>query len=237
MRILVTRPARSAHKTIKRLAGLGHEPVALPLFVAIVNEAAVSAAISEPTSGYIFTSAEGVRALETAKPLPEAMLAKPVFTVGEKTAGAARAAGFQNVSSGGGDGAMLANLIATSAKNQAEPFVYLAGEPRSPLLETKLAEADIRFRTFACYRMAETDLPQQKIENIFRAGIDCVLLYSAETAKRFFALIDQACLSQGLKNARFLCLSPAIAAIVPRQFAPHIAIAKTPSEDNLFDLL
>jgi uroporphyrinogen-III synthase len=235
MRILVTRPRANGEKTAERLARLGHEPVVLPLFDALHDPAAVISALHSPTCALIFTSGEAVRAVANASPLSADILSLPVLAVGQRTAEAATRVGFASVATADGDGASLAALIAFRDDGPL-PYLYLAGEPRSTRLENDMAASGISFTTVVCYRMKPLDLTNEDMAVAFSGGIDAVLLYSQETAARFFELTSTG-FSEQLQGTRFLCLSPTIARSVPRQYAECISTAKAPSEKELFQLL
>jgi len=117
MAILVTRPQPDNEKTGASLRARGfevllapmlrYEPVALP---------------DEPTADYaavIVTSANALRAVEPQ--LAEyGLLDLPLFAVGERTAAAARKAGFGSVISADGDGADLRDLVVAQALKWAK---------------------------------------------------------------------------------------------------------------------
>ena len=117
MAILVTRPQPDNEKTGASLRARGfevllapmlrYEPVALP---------------DEPTADYaavIVTSANALRAVEPQ--LAEyGLLGLPLFAVGERTAAAARKAGFGSVISADGDGADLRDLVVAQAGKWAK---------------------------------------------------------------------------------------------------------------------
>lgn len=240
MRVLVTRPRIAAEKTVNRLEALGHEPVALALFEPVHDLDAVSKSAIEPASGLVLTSSEAIRALETIGKLPEDFLALPVFAVGEKTAEAAQNLGFASIKIAEGDGKALAGLIVQSHQKNSTPLLYLAGEPRSPALEEALSAHDIAIKIITAYRMQALEITAAEIRALFFRPVDAILLYSQMSAKRFFALatmLEPGELQAALGNANFLCLSPAIANIVPRHFAAAVRIAQKPSETSLFELL
>lgn len=117
MAILVTRPQPDNEKTGASLRARGFdvllapmlrfEPVALP---------------DEPDTDYaavIVTSANALRAVEPQ--LAEyGLLGLPLFAVGERTAAAARKAGFGTVISADGDGADLRDLVVAQAGKWAK---------------------------------------------------------------------------------------------------------------------
>src|SRR5690348_10603821 len=98
MRVLVTRPREEAEALALRLEPLGFEPVIEPLIeVRFPADATVDVAGAQAV---VFTSANGVRALKTARGGSSLPRTLPVFAVGGTTAAAARAAGFHEVIEG-----------------------------------------------------------------------------------------------------------------------------------------
>ncbi len=69
-------------------------------------------------------------------------------------------------------------------------LLYLAGEPRSPRLEQELAAARFPLKVIVCYRMKPVDLRGEKLQAAFQQQPEAVLLYSTETARRFFELSE-----------------------------------------------
>ncbi|MCO6184871.1 uroporphyrinogen-III synthase [Rhizobium sp. L1K21] len=231
MRVLVTRPEDAARRTANRLKDLGHQPVLMPLFQA--EYLSVDMKSDNGDCALVFTSAHAVAAVEQSG-LTSEVQNVTVFTVGKKTAAAARKAGFANVQSANGGGAELADLIHNTAPDR--PLIYYAGEPRSPALENQLITYGIRFSTIVCYRMMPVAYTATEFENRLSPAPEAILLYSQETARRFFdlAAAHNVALSP---STRFLCLSPNIAATVPFELKARTFAAIEPSEDKLFSLL
>jgi uroporphyrinogen-III synthase len=117
MAILVTRPQPDNEKTGASLRARGFEVLLAPMLrfepVALPDE---------PTADYaavIVTSANALRAVEPQ--LAEyGLLDLPLFAVGERTAAAARKAGFGSVISADGDGADLRDLVVAQAGKWAK---------------------------------------------------------------------------------------------------------------------
>jgi len=117
MAILVTRPQPDNEKTGASLRARGFEVLLAPMLrfepVALPDE---------PTADYaavIVTSANALRAVEPQ--LAEyGLLGLPLFAVGERTAAAARKAGFGSVISADGDGADLRDLVVAQAGKWAK---------------------------------------------------------------------------------------------------------------------
>jgi uroporphyrinogen-III synthase len=233
MRVLVTRPDLSARATAAKLVALGHEPLLLPLTEAVHNTNAAERALSESRGALAVTSAEALRAL------PQQSLAtylhRPIFCVGPATAKAAETIGFSNISCGQGTGLDLSELVIAKGK-RTDPLTYLAGSPRSPDFEERLTQAGVSFRTVEVYRMVPIEHDPKAIAlQLGEQRPNVILLYSHETARRFFELVDHATL-RTIGNVRFLCMSAHVAAAVPAH-SGEIAIAAEPSEKALLALL
>ncbi|WP_313197645.1 uroporphyrinogen-III synthase [Rhizobium sp.] len=236
MRVVVTRPEISAARTAERLKLLGHDPVLLPLSNAVHHPEVAADALASPHSALIMTSAEALRALGAIGPEAGIDYSTALFAVGEKTAVAARSAGFRNIHIGSGDGAGLANLIASKFDQPDLPLLYLAGKPRAGSLELRLEELGLPVRVAEIYEMIPVDYRPEEIDERLRAHPPhAVLLYSRENTFRFFEIAEQHAVS--LPQTAFLCISTRTADAVPAAFRPHIRIAESPDENALFALL
>jgi uroporphyrinogen-III synthase len=236
LRVVVTRPEISAARTAERLKLLGHDPVLLPLSRAIHHRQVATQALVLPHSALIVTSAEAFRALggiDTGLKIDRDI---QLFAVGEKTAAAARSAGFTNIHIGSGDGAGLAYLIDSKFESPDRPLLYLAGKPRAESLENRLEELGLPVRVAEIYEMIPIDYHAEELrERLLTSQAQAVLLYSRENAARFFEIAEQHAVS--LPETAFLCISPRTAHAVPAAFRPHVRIAETPDENALFALL
>lgn len=235
MRVLVTRPGPAAEATAKRLAALGHRPVLLPLARAVHDRTAALAALERPFAALIVTSAEVFRVLGD---VPTGVKSRRVFCVGPATAKAAAKAGFTDVDAAAGTGLSLAARIADAFPAAPEtPLLYLAGEPRSPDLEEKLAETGFPVATVVCYRMQDAPDGDRDVPALLAEPPDAVLLYSRESALRFFRLPAVAADPGRFERTRFLCISEKTASAVPAAFAAGVAVAASPDENALLALL
>ena len=89
--------------------------------------ARVLAPLLDGAAGLLFTSANGVRAFAAASPRRDL----PALAVGDATAAAARAAGFADVASAGGNVADLALLVRRRLEPEAGALVHSRGAARS----------------------------------------------------------------------------------------------------------
>lgn len=236
MRVVVTRPEISAAKTAERLKRLGHDPMLLPLSRAMHHPQVAMDAVALPHSAIAVTSAEALRALAAIGSDLKIDRDIPLFAVGEKTAAAARSAGFGNIHTGSGDGEGLADLIASKLQSPDHPLLYLAGKPRAGSLENRLEELGLPVRVAEIYEMTPVEYRPEEIDAWLRTRPpELVLLYSRENALRFFEIFEQHAAS--FSETAFLCISARTAEAVPAAFRPHVRIAESPDETALFALL
>ncbi len=139
MNVLVTRPEADAAALAEELAARGHSAVIEPLFTIVAGpEAALDLSGVQAVA---LTSANGARALAGRT----ARRDLPVFAVGDATAAAARAAGFAEVESAGGDVALLAALIASRLDPGAGPVLHAAARRVAGDLKGRLEQAGFAY--------------------------------------------------------------------------------------------
>lgn len=232
-RILVTRHTPEAEETARRLRDLGFEPVMSPVRHLVPLNPPPIAGIFD---GLIVTSRN---ALHAGVQLPEQLLAKPVFCVGDRTAEAARNAGFRNIVVGEGDAPALVDAIAARMPAGAR-LLYFAGEPHREAIEADLAGLGYRLETCITYRMARADGLTGEAVDAFRSGtLTAILHFSAESARDCLDLAESARLATEAARALHFCLSQRVAeAVGIRGIAPaHIHIAERPDQTSLLALL
>lgn len=111
MKLLILRPEPGASETAARAREMGLDAVVAPLFVIRpVDGPAESAADYDAV---LITSANG------ARHAPAGLTALSCFAVGERSAAAAREAGFADVRTGPSDGAAAAGLMASAGVRRA----------------------------------------------------------------------------------------------------------------------
>lgn len=239
MRVVVTRPQHSGERTISRLTRMGYEAVLLPLADPVHHIDEARRALLDTHGAIAVTSAEAIRVLAALKTDLAQHLDRPLFAVGKATAEEAKKLGFTNIAISEGGGIELATLISPHPASLAKaPLLYLAGHPRAAGFEAKLTELQLRFRTVECYRMKEIVPGDDILRRLFVDGsANAVLLYSHQTALRFFALPFVQKNPEIFAETRFLCLSEAIAGAIPAVMRLHVDIADMPDEDRLLALL
>jgi uroporphyrinogen-III synthase len=239
MRVVVTRPRHSGERTMRRLAQMGHEPLLLPLAEPVHNIEEARRALLATQGAVAVTSAEAIRALSLLGSDLKSHLGRSLFAVGKATAKEAADLGFSDIAISEGGGIELATMISSHSSGLNNgPLLYLAGFPRAAGFEAGLTERHLPFLTVECYRMRDIVPDDAILRRLFTdVRADAVLLYSHETAKRFFSLPFVRRNPEYFAETRLLCMSEAIARAVPEPMRPHVDIADMPNEDRLLALL
>ncbi|HXF87381.1 MAG TPA: uroporphyrinogen-III synthase [Xanthobacteraceae bacterium] len=231
MRLLVTRPEDEGRRTAEMLRALGHEVLLAPLLrIEPIPDADFG---PPPWPGVLMSSANAARAV-AAHPRKGELVALPLLAVGDRTAEAAREAGFMDVTSAGGEATDLARAAATRFAGCKAPLLYLAGRDRARDLPAALGE--LRVRTVVVYRAIKVERLPSAVQAALAAGrLDGVLHYSRRSAETYLALADAAGLRAKALAPLHYCLSARIAAALAD--APEVRIAAEPNEAALLRLI
>jgi uroporphyrinogen-III synthase len=232
MRVLVTRPMPDCERTAATLRGRGYDVLVVPL----MQVKPIAADLSGNWSAVIISSANAVRALDAQQ---IASLAKlPLFAVGQRSADAARDAGFMDVRSANGNAEDLIRLVAGSNLDQAATYLYLAGEDRAADVEGELAKRGIEARTVIVYKSVTLDYPPELANALRNREIAVALHFSRRSAENYVNGAKAAGLEQMASAPQHFCLSaqvtePLRAAGVVGQ----ISVAPDPNEAALLAIL
>jgi uroporphyrinogen-III synthase len=231
MRVLVTRPEPGASRTMRRLQGLGFEPIFLPLTETVALPVGAETVAGDAVA---MTSANAVR--HAPRELISALAALPCHTVGHRTAEAARAAGFLSVSEGPGDAERLAEALAGELSGKT--IIYLGGRVRFPAFEAGLQRAGVVVRTVETYDTVALDYSDDEIRTCLSGQpVDAVLLYSAKAATAMQALVGRPGLRDLFEKTQAFALSERIAAAFSDVGAKKTHVAREPQEEALLELL
>jgi uroporphyrinogen-III synthase len=231
MRVVLTRAAEDAGATAEKLRAMGHEPVLAPLGTV----ATLPARWPRPLPDAL--AATSAHAFAGLLPLPGHAADLPVFAVGERTAEAARQAGFREALAGPGDALALAAAMAKRLAPEARVF-YAAGRTRKPALEEALRARRFRLDVAETYAIEPAVLlPGQARVVLLDPKGTCALHYSRATVERFASLARSAGLEDAFVAMRHLCLSADVAAPLLAWGARSVEVADAPREAALLDLL
>ena len=237
MRLLVTRPEPDGARTAAALRARGHDVMLAPL-LSVAPEPAADLGPG-PWGGVLITSANAARAI-ASHPRRDELAGLRLYAVGRRSAEAARAAGFADVSSADGDAADLARLVAArDSKPQVRlPLLYLAGEDRAADLAGALAAQGIATQTVVIYRaVVATSLPPAVKAALAAGAIDGVLHYSRRSADAFTALALAALIDLKRLATKHYCLSAEVAAPLRQAGVAAPVVAGVPDEAALFALI
>lgn len=231
MRVALTRPQLDAERSAQALRAHGHDVLLAPL----MRVDPVAADFAGDWSGIVITSANAPLAI-AGNPGRANLLQLTVFTVGERSAHAARAAGFTQVKAAGGDVHGLVQLIA-GRQRDTRPLLYLAGEDRAADLVGDLARHGLKAELRVVYRAVTATLPAALVAALRGGGLDAVLHYSKRSAENYIAGARAAGVEAEALAVRHLCLSAQVAAPLQAAGASRLATAKHPDEAALIELL
>ncbi|MFC2970020.1 uroporphyrinogen-III synthase [Acidimangrovimonas pyrenivorans] len=222
--LLLTRPQaqseRFARAVTERL-GDGVEIVISPLLEIRDRDAD----LPQAPRGLIFTSENGVRAY--ARRVSRRDL--PVWCVGDRTAAAARAAGFAAGSAGGDAEALLALL---SAEKPAGPLLHLRGAHARGEIAQRLSAAGIETVEAIVYDQVPRLLSPQARAALAGTAPVYAPLFSPRTAR---LLVDAA--AEARAPLHVIAMSAAVAAAAQALGKASISTAERPDAGAMLDLL
>jgi uroporphyrinogen-III synthase len=229
MRLLVTRARPDGERTAAALRARGCDVLLGPL-------TEIELLAVDPGAGrwdaLVLTSPHAAHALAQNRGRWQGL---PVYTVGRRTAAAARDCGIADVTSA--DGA-LGDLVALLRDRAAGTrLLYLAGADRSGDLAAGLATARIAVDTVVVYRAVQlTRLPVEVATALAAGRIDGVLHYSKRAAEAYLACAAAAGLTAPALQPRQFCLSERVAVALTAAGAGAVSVARNPDEAALIAL-
>lgn len=227
--VWITRTAPGADRLADRVREAGFEAVVSPLLKRDPDFTAPNVRLDD-VAALAFTSVNGL-AFAALTPRRD----WPVFTVGDRTAEAARREGFFDVVSAGADAAALADRIARDwldkgrlDKDRADrDGVLLCPGAERPAADMAALLADrVPTRTLAVYRTIESTAPTPE-------AFDIVLLQSARAAE----ILARRLTPQAAAARIAVALSPAVAAPIRAGGFAEVRIAARPDENSLMEAL
>jgi uroporphyrinogen-III synthase len=229
MRVLVLRPRAAGERTAARLRARGYEAVLAPVTAIAPLDTPPPAG---PFAAVLVTSPSAF-----AAPIPDGLKELPLLAVGGRTAEVARARGFRDVESAGGDRNALAALAARRLPRGARLLLVQGRdhkEDTAPLLAAA-GLTPVPWIAYAAERLPR--LPDPAVAALDEGRIDIVLHYSRRSAETALALAEAAGVARPFLASVQVCLSPDVAEPLVRAGAVRIVTAAEPQEDALFAAL
>jgi uroporphyrinogen-III synthase len=232
MRIAVTRPHDDSERTAAALRARGHTVLVAPL----MDVQWVKSDLATNWGAIIITSANAARAL-ASHPARDGLIKLPLYAVGRRSADAARAVGFTDIITAGGDLRDLLRIVSARRPDAKAPVLYLAGEDRSGDLIGDLAVRGIAAELEVVYRAVAAPLSPTLIAALKAGEIDAVLHFSRRSADNYLSGASLAGVAEQALAVRHLCLSTQIAEPLMAAGAGGVEVAKRPDETSLMGLL
>ena len=232
MRVLVTRGQPEADELARTLAGLGHEAVVEPLLETRVMPGDPTALVGDLSGvqALLFTSANGARAFAALNGTRHL----PVFTVGQSTAAAARAASFGRVESADGNVEDLAALVRRRLDPAGGALFHAAARQVAGDLKGTLESAGFTLRRAVLYEaVAAAQLSRPTVEALSAGQVDAVMFFSPRTGETFVRLVQAQALLSSLVRCHALCPSAAVAAKVDALDWAGVLVAERPTQEAL----
>jgi uroporphyrinogen-III synthase len=228
MQALITRPLEDAGPLAAALAARGVTPVSEPLLaIRRIPDAAVELA---GVQAVLFTSANGARAFALAT----ARRDLPILAVGDATAQAARALGFGDVASAGGDVEDLAALAVSRLDPRRGGVLHVAGSVVAGDLAGRLAAAGFRVRRAALYDAEPVvALSAAIVTALSEQRIAAAFFFSPRTAALFVTLVHAAAVDAACRHVAAFALSPAVAAALSPLCWARLIVAAAPEQAAL----
>lgn len=232
MRLVLTRPRDDSERSAVALRGRGHDVLIAPL----MRVETIDAAIRPHWGAVIITSANAAVALAD-HPARNALVKLPLYAVGQRSADAARAVGFTNVTSAGGDLRDLLRTITSSRPDAKAPLLYLAGEDRAGDLIGDLEVHGIAAELAVVYRAVTAPFPPDLIVALKAGEVDGVLHFSRRSADNYLEGAKKAGIAAQALTVRHFCLSAQVAEPLAAAGVASITLAKRPDEAALIALV
>jgi uroporphyrinogen-III synthase len=234
MNVLITRAEPEAERIARTLGARGIATLIEPLMaIRFLPQSTESfTPFLTGAQALLFTSANGARAFAVATTRRDFR----VFAVGDATARAARAAGFESVVSAGGNVEDLAARVIASLKPADGALIHAAGSVTAGDLAGLLGAAGFTLRRAVLYEA----VPANRLSDparlaLERGEIDAAVFFSPRNAATFVRL------TAGMRNpcadVIAVALSEAVASALQPSPWRRVVTAAAPTEAALLDAL
>lgn len=225
---VITRTEPGAHATAEAVRGLGLNPLIMPAARVEITPATLDL---EGVQALLMTSAAAARAIQ----ITETLKALPLYAVGDATAEAALAAGFETVISAGGDGATLAVLAADRMSPRQGALLHLRGREVAGDVTGMLRACGFEARHVEVYATHDHPDFKAQIQDRLRHDAGYILIHSPAGARRLAAAVSD---REGeLGRWTLLGLSAACIKSLEHLGFRSVLVAESPDEDALIDAL
>jgi uroporphyrinogen-III synthase len=230
LRVALTRPIADAGRSAEALRARGFEPVFAPVMQLGATGAELppekfDAVLATSANAFAFLSADARASLSPLK----------LYVTGERTAGAASAAGLGEPDAVGADALMLATLLVAQLP-RASRLLYLAARDRKKDLELMLSAAGHRVVAAEVY-VAKARVAWSAFEVQAFLTCDAMLHYSRRSAELAIGLAGRGGVADHFHAILHVCISTDAAEPLRSIGAKRIVVAAGAQESLLLDAL
>lgn len=225
---VITRTEPGAHATAEAVRGLGLTPLIIPAARVEITPAILDL---DGVQALLMTSAAAARAIQVT----ETLKALPLYAVGDATAEAAVAAGFETVISAGGDGATLAVLAADRMSPRQGALLHLRGREVAGDVTGMLRACGFEARHVEVYTTHDQPDFKATILDQLAKHSGFILIHSPAGARRLGAAVSDADLNLGAW--RVVGLSSACIKPLEELAFKSTNLAHSPDEEALIETL
>ena len=202
MHIVITRPKEDSFYLIEKLLKLEHMVTHLPVMK--IKKLETKKINLQNYKAVIFTSSNAIKFINLGKFDSKIKC----FCVGSSTELTARQAGFLNTFSSEGTVDSLIELIKRTLDSKSGNLLYLSSEFISKDLDRDLIRSGYSVDRISNY----TSLPIEQIDNatlnfIKKNPPDVIFIYSSNSAKNLFNLINKYSLLNVVTRSNLMCIS------------------------------
>ena len=188
--------------------------------------------------GILFTSSNGVRALNSRLSNLQKISSIPVFAVGEATATAAKNIGFTSINIANGNVDSLAKKTSKILSPDKGELIHIAAHDLAGNLAGKLKNRGFCVKTEKLYRANQvTEIDKQTLGALRRGLVKFVLFFSPRTTRTLVKLIKDNNYTNSLVNIEAICLSDAVAIEANSLRWQKVLVSQEPTKAKLLHYL
>ena len=202
MHIVITRPKEDSIQLFKNLNKLGYTTTHLPVIK--IKKIETKKINLENYDAVIFTSSNAIKFMSVEK----FNLKIKCFCVGRSTEFAAKQIGFINTFSSEGSVDSLIELIIRTLDTKSGKLLYLSSEFISKDLDQNLIKEGYLVDRISNYTSAPVEIIDEKVLSFIKKNPpDVFFIYSSNSAKNLFNLLNKYSLLNVVTHSHLMCIS------------------------------
>ncbi len=211
MHIVITRPKEDSIQLFEKLNKLGHITTHLPVIK--IKKLETKKINLEGYQAIIFTSSNAIRFMNIEK----FNLKIKCFCVGNSTEFTAKRAGFINTYSSEGTVDSLIELIIRTLDTKSGKLLYLSSEFISKDLDVDLINQGFSVDRISNYTSIPEEIIDKETLNFIKKNPpDVFFIYSSNSAKNLFNLVNKYSLLNVVTQSNLMCISEKVLLILKK---------------------